>query len=278
MRRMMTIATAAGLVGCMPPPPRTVTQIGVVPAPRPMNYDGQPLAHWVRLEGHTSSTVSATTPRGGTDSGASISRLQSGGAIRLGHGATDLGFEFEAAWTRGADPVDAVGAAPDSALASSYALALRHAFALGGPVRLGVAGSAGMAVIPVRLDGGDTEHDVAGAFAFALVPSVRTGPLTLFGGVDLTTEIDVPRSVVITDDLEVPVAGITGGAIVLSAGLSLALRGGLHLQAQVAGVTGSEVANHGLQLDVSLAFDVGTEPPMTRAPRPAFEPGPPFAP
>ncbi|MCE9576154.1 MAG: hypothetical protein K8W52_23600 [Deltaproteobacteria bacterium] len=269
--------TGAFAGGCLPSVSRTVTQAGVVPAPRPMNYDGQPLAHWVRLEGHTSSTVTATTSRGDTASGAYVSRLQSGGAIRLGHGATDFGFEFEAAWSRGADAVDAgLGAPPDSALASSYGLALRHAFALGGPVRLGVAGSAALAVIPVRLDGADTRHDVAGAFAFALVPSVRTGPVTLFGGVDLTTEIDVPRSIVVTQSqqIEAPVAGITGGAIVLSAGLSLALRGGLHLQAQVAGVTGSELANHGLQLDVSLAFDVGTEPPMTQAPMRSFDAGP----
>ncbi len=248
----------------------TVTQAGTTPAPRPMLYDGQPLDRGARFEMRSTSVV---TPVGDGDkpSGNFVSRQHTDLSVRGSRGNTDVGFQLGVGWTKGASEASpALGPKPDSMGAITGEALVRHSFPINEDFRLGTG--IGMGIISVPITYGDTtqtENDEALAFELSVVPSWRKGPLALFGGINFTTEAYVPRQIIAEDGFDYPEA-TTDGAIVFSAGASYTLASGLHLQGALAKPV-SDLAQHGLQIDVSIGFDFGSKP----QPRPAGPPPPP---
>lgn len=260
-------------VGCYADP-YTVTQAGTTPAPRPMLYDGQPLAKGGRIEGR-STTVMTPVGDGDKESGNFVARQHSDLALRTARGDFDAGLEVGIAWTKGAQAASPeLGPKADSSGAVTVKFSGRHSFKLNDQLRLGAAVSMGVVSVPVVLsaDPSNTENAEALVFEVGIVPSWRSGPLAIFGGINFTNDTYIPRSVVVDGsdlDSEVPEAN-ADGAVVFSAGMSYTLPSGLHLTAQL-GQPLSELAHHGLQLDLGLGFDFGSQP----APKPAGPPPPP---
>src|SRR4051812_931751 len=87
------------LVACTTPAPYVVTQHGLIGAPRPATYDGQPLPTHGRFEGYASTT--RVTGLGKlSDSGAAVAQHRAGGAVRhaIAEGA-DIGAEVDGSWS-----------------------------------------------------------------------------------------------------------------------------------------------------------------------------------
>jgi hypothetical protein len=276
--RVAGVVGAAFVAACATT--HTVSQVGVVPAGRPMPYDGQPLAHGFRIEGRETTVVTHLEPNGNTSSGAYVAREYTGGALRVGHGNTDAGLEVDLGWVKGSEPVDSsLGPRPDADVVSTFLMSVRHSFELAPHVRLGTGFAFGFVDVPIALGGANTEHDGAAAVQLAVVPSYRSGPLVLFGGLDIVSEVDVPRTVVASDPFDTPEARAQGGSVVVSAGASVVFDSGLRLTAQLARPTGSDLAHQGLQLDLGVAFDFGQPPALHREPpHPPYYPPPAYPP
>lgn len=250
----------------------TVTQAGTTPAPRAMLYDGQPLDRAGRAE-IRSTTVVTPVGDGDKESGNFVARQHSDLSLRGARGNSDFGMQLGAAWTKGSEAASPnLGPKPDASAAITVKVAGHHSFQLNDQFRLGVGFATGMVSVPIVISAnpGNTERDEALDFELALVPSYRVGPLAVFGGFNITSEAYVPRAILVDDSYDVPEA-TTDGAVVLSAGASYTLPNGLYLMGQLAKPV-SDLAEHGLQLDVSIGFNFGTKP----APRPAMPPPPPY--
>jgi hypothetical protein len=248
----------------------TVTQTGVVPAPRALPYDGQPLDKAYRIEGRLVEVVETVEP-GDANSGNYYAKTYSDISYRKARGAFDAGATLSIAWTHDAEPGSAgLGPPPSQDTALSFTFGARHAFSLADTMRLGVGFDMGFATVPVRLDGG-SERDEAFLFDLSLVPSYRAGPVAIFGGLHIQSEVNVPRALVVDDSFDAPEAEADGGAVVIAAGASYHAPGGLVIIGQLARPTGSSYAEHGLQVDLTFAFDFGEPEP----PRPPGPPQPP---
>jgi hypothetical protein len=260
----------------------TVTQTGVVPAPRPLGYDGQPLAKQMRVEGRYGRALTELEPKDDRPSGNYIARDHLGFSLRTRSPMspnTDVGASVDIAWSKGAEPVNTgLDAKPDDA-AWSAMMGARHSIPVGEQMRVGLALDMGFVVVPVRVGGSRVEHDPAFAAAFAIVPSWRSGPLALFGGIHIVSEVDVPRTLVVDDSSDAPEARADGAAVIFAAGASVELDSGLHLRGQIAKPMSSEYADHGVQIDLGLAFDFGAPArPAPPAPAPAPYGPPPYYP
>jgi hypothetical protein len=271
MKQLLWVALTVGAVGCTNSA-SAVTQAGTTPAPRPHAYDGQPLDKPMRVEGRFAQVVTPIEETGNTYAGNYISRTYSGFGIRGGHDNTDVGLETELAWTSGAEPIAPDLAPPPS---SDYALSMvmsgRHSLPINEQFRLGIAFGMGFVSAPVRANGVDKGHDEAGFLDFGVVPSWRQGPFVVFGGMNFTSEVAVPKIVIADDDFDTPEARASGSALVLSAGATMIFDSGLRITGQFAQPVGSEYARHGLQVDLVFGFEFGEKP----APRPAGPPPPP---
>jgi hypothetical protein len=259
--RSTTLAVLALTIssGCGP---GYYTQAGLVPAPRAMPYDGQPI-EGSRVEGRHTTIVEPVDPDGDPDSGAYVASHHTGVALRHGRTGTEVGVEVDVAWASGASPTaEGIEPPPDGIGAWSLVFGARHSIVLSDQLRLGVGSSVGVVRVPIRLDGGPTETDDAATFQLALVPSWRSGPVTAFAGVTLAGEIRVPRS--LGPGSTEPNASGDRSAVVLSAGTSIALDGGTHLTLQLAQPMGSDLTDD-LQLDLRLGFDFGGSRPAHRA-------------
>ncbi len=259
-----------------------VTQAGLVPAPRALPYDGQPLDRSARLEGRVSTAIAPTEDAVDSgDSGNLVARHHAGVAARkrLGSSNTDIGLEFDTAFVDGADPVQAgLGPAPETGGAWQLTWGIRHSLRLADDVRLGVGFTMGFAEVPVRVGAAQTESDTAGIYQFGLVPSWRRGPLVAFGSMTISSEVDVPRVIIANDSFDTPQARAAGGVLILAAGATYELSDSLRLTGRLAQPTGSSIASYGPQLDLVLGFDLG-DAPRSRAPGPSAPPptGPPGA-
>lgn len=257
-------ATAATLTACTHA--ATVTQTGVVPAPRPLAYDGQPLGKPLRLEARYTRVLTALEPNDDRPTGDYIARDHVGFAVRRqapGSPGTDVGAAVDLAWAKAADAANTgLPAAPKDA-AWSVTVGARHAIAVAPDVRVGLGVDLGFVTVPIRMDGSSTERDEALTMGACVVPSWRSGPLAVFGGLHVVSEVDVPRTLVVDDSSDAPEARADGAAVVLAAGASIELDSGVHLQGQLAKPLASEYGDHGVQLDLALGFDLGA--PQTAA-------------
>ncbi len=267
MLRFTVLAAAVAALAGSTTDSYTFNQRGTVAAPRAALHDGQPLSQKVRIEGHGSSTIhSAIDDRadGGPDTGgsaAAVTQKQVGGAIRFRSGENvDFGVEIDGAWSPTASTRDgATVAAPENAVVD-VAFAVRGSTRPNGNgVRLGWVANLGGSSSPiVRDNSGYVSRDEAFLFRAALVPSFRTGIVTLFGSFGISTEADVPRTVYVDGNEDDPgvQANTTGGAFTVAAGASIDLGNGARLTGRVGDALNSE-GNYGGQVDVGLAFDVG---------------------
>lgn len=261
MRRALAVLAVTAPAAACVTEAYTVTQAGTVPAPRAMAYDGQPLDRDLRIEGRASTALTAT--EGGPDaaeSGNFVARHHAGLAVRkrLGHGATDVGFELDTAFIGDSDPLQAgLGPRPDGSGPWSFTANVRHAVRLSDTMRLGVGLQLGLVDAPVRVAAAETERDSAALFAFALVPSWRRGPVTAFGSVTFASEVDVPRQVLANDDWDTPEVHADGAAVVVAVGTTYTFADGLRLTARLAQPTGSDAARYGAQADLTIGFDFG---------------------
>lgn len=240
-----------------------VQQAGTVPAPRAMSYDGQPLDRGARVEGRLRTVVQETTPLDADGGGNFVARTHSGVGLRGGVGDTDVGVEAELAWTEGAQPASrGLGEPPEYDFATTITGSVRHSFGVADGVRLGVGLESGFTSVPVRLDGGKTEYDEAVLWGFSLVPSWRSGPVTIFFGMHASTETNVPRTVLSEWSFDIPEAKAAGGVAVWNAGVSWAAESGLRLTASAGRPYGAQWANHGLQVDLAIGYDFGRKPDL----------------
>jgi hypothetical protein len=126
------------------------------------------------------------------------------------------------------------------------------------------------------MGGTGVERDEAPVLQLGVVPSFRSGPVALFGGLHVTSEVYVPSTLVVEDSFDAPEARGEGAAVIATAGVSLTTSSGMHLLAQIAKPMASEFADHGMQLDLSIGFDLGTKPTRAPAPPPAYPYPPPY--
>jgi hypothetical protein len=274
MKMSLLLASSLALLACTHSA-TTVSQTGIVPAPRPLAYDGQPLARPVRLEGRYTSVVEKLEPDNGRPSGDYVARDHLGAAVRFAPpfmSSTDIGIAIDTAWSRRSEPVNSDLPERPHQTAWSMVFGIRHSVPISPELRLGVGVDMGFLIAPVRV-GGSSESESDGALIASLgvVPSYRTGNFTLFGGFHLVSEVNVPRTLVVDDSFDAPEAEAEGGALVLSGGASINIESGMHVMAQLAKPFSSEFADHGVQVDFMLAFDLGRTEPRA-APRPVYQP------
>jgi hypothetical protein len=275
LRASLLLPGALVAAACMQT--RTVEQVGTVPALRAMPYDGQPVERGARLEGRSTTVVTdVSAGPEGDNSAIYVARHHASLAVRGGYRGLDTGFELDLAWVRGARPIHpGLGPPPDADVAIGVSFPVRYSVSLAEELRLGVGVTMGVVSVPIRYSG-RTERDEAGTFALALVPSWRAGNLVLFGGLAFASEIDVPGRLVVDSSFDVPEARAAGGGVVLSAGATAVFASGLRLTGQVARPTTTRIADHGVQVDLLLGFELG-EPRRSRGlgiGDPAPPPGP----
>jgi len=276
--RVVGLVVVLGAAGCSPTP-YTVTQVGVVPAVRPMAYDGQPL-DGTRIEGRSTTVLTDVDAEDeGGNSGLYVARHHSSVAIRGGRYNTDVGLELDAAWVKGSQPISpGLGPRPGGDAAIGIQFAARHSFPIDEQFRVGAGMTVGWVNVPIRVgNNANSERDEAAQWALAVVPSWRTGNLTLFAGAALALEVDVPGALVVDDSFDAPEAHSAGGVFVLSAGGTMSFDSGLRLTGQLARPVGGQIADYGAQLDLMIGFDFGARgsapPPAPPAPPPASPPG-----
>jgi len=272
MREHVLVAVVVGVggAGCVTNAFQ-VTQAGTVPAPRPMLYDGQPIEKGGIVEGRSTTVLTPVGEEPDGTSGNYIAHHHSDLILRGARGNSDAGIELGLAWTEGSEAAAPnLGPRPEATAAITTKFTARHSLRLADNIRLGAGFSFGFVSVPIRESAADTERDEAPVFELALVPSYRTGAIAIFGGLNFTTETYVPRTIVVDDSYDTPEA-ISRGAVVMSAGASYSLPSGLHLMAQLAIPTASDLARHGLQLDLGVGFEFGSQP----QPRPPGPPPPP---
>jgi len=249
---------------CVRPQPYTVTQRGMVAAPRAATLDARPMTGAYRVEGHAS-TATIQPGADQPESGAAVARNQAGGAVRRRISErSDVGIEVDAAWnatdrTLGGDTAELV----PHAAAIDTAVALRSAWPLTDRVRLGVALAGGVHSSPIRRDDASPGRDQSLLFRAAIGPSYQLGAVSLFAAVGMATETDVPGNMVISSNASGTgyadpglVAETAGVAATLAAGASVSLGERALLTARLSHVTGT-LADYGPQVDVGLAMDVG---------------------
>lgn len=276
---MRIVIPALVLVACSPAPYQ-VTQVGTVPAVRPMAYDGQPLQGATRVEGRSTTVLTdVEAEEQGQNSGLYVARQHSSVAIRGGFGNTDAGLELDIAWNKGSQAIaEGLGPRPSHDTAIGFLMAARHSFPLSEGLRLGVGFTMGFFSVPVRVGSPEspTERDEAGHFALAFVPSWTAGNYTVFGGMNIASEIDVPGALIVNDSFDSPEARAEGGAIVMSAGATARFDSGLRLTAQMGRSLGGNLADYGLQADLIVGFEFGAKPraPYGQDPQPVYYPPP----
>lgn len=252
-------------VGCYTPAPYAVTQHGLIGAPRPASYDGQPITGSTVIEGHASRTridVRTLSPQ----SGAAVAQMSAGGALRTAvNPTTDLGIEVDAGWSAtsttlaGADsesrfvPRDGV---IDAAIALRSSWPVSEGFRIGGALALGAESS------PIQRFGAGRVRDESFLMRAALVPSYRTHGVTVFASFGIATEADVPEQfVVVPSDTAsndpgavADVKSVVGTGAV---GVTLDLGDRVHLTTQISEAAGGTVT-YGPQLTAGLTLELGT--------------------
>ncbi len=254
-------------VACTPAP-YTVTQHGLISAPRAASYDGQPMPTVTRVEAH-GGTARITDLGRSPLSGAAVARHHVGGALRTAvNEQTDVGLEIDGAWsatesTLSGDNSMSTGV-PDAAVLDG-ALALRTSLELNDRMRLGLAFALGMSSSPIHREGsgaGAYSRDEALLARVALVPSYRFDGVTLYGSLGGTTLSAIDETFTV-----VPDSGSSNDPGVVVEAKELAFTGAVgatvkvgdrtHVTAQVAQAM-SQHASFGPQLMAGLAIDLGT--------------------
>jgi hypothetical protein len=255
-------------VAACTPAPYTIVQHGLVAAPRPATYDGQPLTTRSRVEGHASTTTvtAASDSPAAHDSGAAVARHAAGGAVRTTiKPDTDIGLEVDGSWfgtatTLAGDNSMSTGV-PDAAVVDAV-VALRTSIAQTPSLRVGVAFALGGSSIPIHRDGTTVySRDESLIARLAIVPSYRFEHVTVYGSVGGSTQSDIEKYYTVTptstnnNDPGV-IAEASQLVVTLAAGATIDLGNRAHLNAQIADVLGQE-ATFGPQVTAGLAFDLG---------------------
>ena len=255
------------VVACVPAP-YTVTQHGLISAPRAASYDGQPLRTSAQFEAHASTT--RVTGLGRTaDSGAAVAQHSAGGSLReaINH-TTDFGAEVDGAWsatdaTLSGDSSVSTGV-PVAAVIDA-ALALRTSVEIDARTRVGFALAMGLSSNPIHREGtggGSYDRDESLLVRAALVPSYKLDQgLTLYASIGGSTQADIKETfVVVPDSTSNNDPGVVSEAdqivLTLAAGATIDVGERTHVMAQLAGALGRD-ATFGPQLLAGLAFDLG---------------------
>lgn len=239
-------------------------QVGLVPPPRPATYDGQPMTRSVRVEGHASRVVTPLQPASAsTGSSTYVARDTIGGGLFVRAGTAELGVSLDAARSRSAVPAGPMVTDPvPEGPAYAMVFALRHALRASESVSVGLSGELGLVRVPILLGGNSRSSDTTGLYRGAIVPSWRSGALALFGGLHITNDIEVPSTVTVDSDSGAE-ASASGAVFIASAGASVRIGDSLKLSTQIAKPFAS-TADHGVQLDVVLGFELGDPAPPRR--------------
>jgi len=261
--RYLLALAALPLVACTPAP-YTVVQHGLIGAPRPAFYNGQPLPTSTRIEGHV-----GTARVGGLgkveDSGAAVARHQAGGAIRARVGeSSDIGLEGDASWSKTGETLSGDSSVstgvPDAAVIDAAA-AFRSSVAQGA-MRLGFTVALGLTSSPIRRDGNARYgRDETVMFRAALVPSYRMGNVTLYGSLGTATQSDIKESFVVTPDSggngdPGTVVEVSQLVLTAAAGATVDVGDRTHLTAQIGHVIARD-ASFGPQAMAGLSVDLG---------------------
>lgn len=264
---LVRLALAAlPLVACVSLEPVNVTQHGLIAAPRPASYDGQPMSTNARVEGHLS-TARLRTFDGVGDSGAAVARHQAGGALRMKVGANaDLGVEGDAAWSASETTLSGDSSASSGVPAAAVvdaAFALRGSTG-SGPTRVGFALAVGLTSVPIHRQGQpgtQYSRDETGLVRVAIVPSHRIDNVTLYASVGGASQADVKEVFTwypdtSSDSVPAVVAHVTDFVLTAAAGATFDL-GNVRLTAQIGDAIGMDT-HFGPQLMAGVEIDLGT--------------------
>jgi hypothetical protein len=263
MPSILFALAAVPLVACMSSS-YTATQHGLINAPRPVTYDGQPMPTRARLEGHFSTARIADLGHA-RNSGAAVARHQADGAVRIAiNPSTDLGLEGAAAWsaTKSTLSGNSSAAVPDAPVIDAAA-AFRTSIPAG-PMRIGFAVAVGLSSCPIRREnqGGNYGRDEAALVRTALVPSYRSGNVTVFGTIGGGTLTSIREHFTVEGSESDPgvVAETETLVLTVGAGVSFAVADRTHLTAQIGHVFASD-AEFGPQVMAGVAVDLGDAAP-----------------
>jgi hypothetical protein len=236
-------------------------QVGLVPAPRAMSYDGQRMTKNMRVEGRANTTVGerATIADGETTNhSAYVARDVIGGGVFGMAGETEIGASFDHIRSRNATPMTAEAGALEAPTESGYTVtfSVRRSMPLDNGWAVGIAGDLGATKVPIVRDDARRVSDIAGLYRVALVPSYKSGPLTLFASLQMTNDIVVPDTIDTSDDEGE--ASASGTVIVPAAGASVMLGDGVKVTTQIAKPLNTTV-EHGPQLELSLGYEFGSD-------------------
>jgi len=235
----------------------TKRQVGLVPAPRPMSFDGQTMPSAMRVEGRASTILGSREASAATSGGQSayVARDVLGGSVfgRIGDG--ELGVSLDVVRSRNASPMTAEAELAPAPLDNGYTLSInaRRSVSLDDGWAIGLAGDLGWTKVPILF--GDRESsDIAALYRAALVPSHRSGAVTVFGSLQLTNEIMVPATV--TGRSPDPEASAGGLAVVPTLGASVRIGEGVKLTAQLAQPFNTPI-DYGPQVELALGYELG---------------------
>jgi hypothetical protein len=231
-----------------------------VPPPRPTTYTGQPMTKAVRLEGFAATTATPTRP-GPPDNTAAFTALTVfGGGAFLKRGDAEFGASLEVATPRDATPTtkEIAETPPHEVVIAGVASARRSLRTSFAGFAIGLAGELGFVRIPMFVNG-RRENAVQGMYRIGIVPSWRTGGLTVFGGLTFASTPEIPAEVQIEGGTRAE-TDVGSAAIITSVGASVVLDEGITLTTRAA-KPWATTADHGLQLDLVLGFELGDPAP-----------------
>lgn len=213
----------------------------------------------MRIEGHASTTLQQPGVLQGSEAdnhSAYVARDVIGGGIFGKKGDAELGVSLDTVRSRNAAPLIAdVKSDPIPDAGYTLTFSARHSMAVDNGFRVGLSADLGWTKVPITR-GGDHVSDTAPLYRAAIVPSYRSGAVTVFASVQMTNDILVPNLVTITDDDQDAEATVGGAALIPSAGASVRIGDGVTLTTQIAKPFNTTV-EHGPQLDFTLGYELG---------------------
>lgn len=257
--KLAAVAIVFLATGCLPFSSQQ-RQVGLVPPPRATSYDGQRMEKDMRFEGRASTTVQRPSAGDGAapDHSAYVARDVLGAGVFGRKGEVELGASFDHVRSRNAAPMTSDAGATAGPTNSGYtvSVSLRRSMPLDNGWAIGLAGDLGWTKVPILRDNTAQVSDTAALYRAAIVPSYKSGAVTLFASVSLTNDIVVPSTVTVTDNEAE--ANASGAAIVPAAGATVRFGDGVKVTTLVARPMNTAV-EHGPQLELSLGYEFGSD-------------------
>lgn len=242
-------------------------QVGLVPPPRATMYDGQPIPKQTRIEGRATTVVMARDLGDSADHSAFVARDVFGGGVFTMVGGTELGASVDSIRTRSSSPMTTQVVNARAPVDNGYALALalRRSMLLEDGWAIGFAGELGWTEVPIVREDGLSTSDTAALYRLGIVPSYRRGAVTVFASLQLTNDTIVPGMVDVDFGTKAD-ASARSAVLIPTVGAAVRVGEDVRLMAQLAQPFNTtqpynSTVDHGMQLEVSLGYELGDRTP-----------------